>query len=441
MRLQRRLALVLIAACVGGCLPVAGPTPGSTLTPSSGTSFRPALTPPSTSAVPTGPPSAAIAAGCPVPPGSPSLPNLADPAVTPQTLLAFLNAGGAPAALPGLLDAAGRAGRPAETTLSLDLNSDARLDLAVAVLDPTSPQSSRRAPFAFFRPVVQSTPRGSLLVFLCQGDHYVLGEPMPTEADRAPILHAGSDLTGDQIDDLLVGWQTCGAHTCFERFEVVSASGPQVLRRALEPSDDLPYPEVTRAAGGSVAITATGIASVGAGPFRRLTRSWEWEPIDQSFRLASEQSEPPRYRIHVVLDADAAVRAGNLQEALDLYHRVALDDSLLDWVDPTAERANLTGYSMFRVVLTYLQMNDLGDAGKAYGILQNQYASGSSGQAYAAMAQAFWEASTATDSYEQGCQAAQAFAEAHTDEVITPLYFGYANPTYAPIDLCPISSP
>jgi hypothetical protein len=217
---------------------------------------------------------------------------------------------------------------------------------------------------------------------------------------------------------------------------VLSLVHTQLRRLPLDPSDDLPYPEVNHAAGGSVDITATGIASVGAGPFRRLTRSWEWDPAGQGFRLVSEQVEPPRYRIHVALDADAAALAGDLRQALDLYHRVALDDSLLDWVDPATEQANLIGYAMFRVVLTYLQMNDEGDAQKAYWILQNRYPSGSIGHAYARMAQAFWEAYTASDDLELGCQAARDFAEAHMDEVVTTLYFGYANPEYSAADLC-----
>jgi hypothetical protein len=57
------------------------------------------------------------------------------------------------------------------------------------------------------------------------------------------------------------------------------------------------------------------------------------------------------------------------------------------------------------------------------------------------MAQAFWEAYGATGDVEQGCLAARAFAEAHADEVVTPLHFGYANRTLAPADLCPSEPP
>jgi hypothetical protein len=378
------------------------------------------------------------AAACLVPPGSPAPPDLGEPGGVPKSVLGYLNRGGSRASLADHLNSAGLTSGRGDPILSLDLNGDSQLDLVIAVLEPVGPQAAHRVPAAVLRPALQSDTHGAVLVLFCHLDQYVAGAAISAEpTDGLPVLHAGAELTGDSSADLLLGWETCGAHTCFQRFEVLSLLHSQLRRLPLDPSDDLPYPEVNHAAGGSVEITATGIASVGAGPFRRLTRSWDWDPAGQGFRLVAEQVEPPRYRIHVALDADAAALAGDLRQALDLYHRVALDDSLLDWVDPATEQANLSGYAMFRVVLTYLQMNDEEDAQKAYGVLQNQYPPGSAGHAYARMAQAFWEEYRATGDVAQGCLAARAFAEAHAGEVITPLYFGYANRTPAPADLCP----
>jgi hypothetical protein len=346
--------------------------------------------------------------------------DLSDAAATADAILGFLNAGGTIIDLTDEIEAVGRASGQGDSVRAVDLNGDGWLDVVIALADPPG------------------NVGGSVLLLVCQGEQYVLGSPESLrEADATPILHADSELTHDSCADVLLGWRQCGAHTCFERLEVLSGSGTQIIRHALDPSVDLPYPEVTIAADGSVAVTATGIGSVGAGPFRRFTRTWVWDPGNQTFGLVSDESEAPRYRIHVLLDADASARLGDLQGALDLYHRVVLDDSLLDWVDPATERANLTGYSMFRVVLTYLQMNDEGDAQKAYGILQNQYLSGAVGRAFASMAQAFWDAYTSTEDLEQACQAARGFAESHADEVLTPLYFGYANPTHTAADICP----
>jgi hypothetical protein len=433
MSLHRLLTAALLAGTLTGCLPAAAPTPVRPPTPTAGEA---GVTPPAPSPTP-GLPTPSAPAKCPVPSGSPVPPDLADPATTAHAILVFLNSGGAPSALPGLLRAASRAGGLADPTVMLDVNRDNWLDVAVAVSDPILSQGPRRAPTALLvRAALQAGRRGSVFVFLCQGERYILGEPPLSDPDRVPILHGAADLTGDQADDLLLGWQTCGAHTCFEDFNILSAAGTQIQVHRLEPTADLPYPEVDLPPAGPVSITGTGIASVGAGPFRRQTRTWAWDAPSQSFVLAAEVLEPPRYRIHVLLDGEAAARRGEWTTALDLYHRAVLDDALLDWVDPAPERANLSGYSMYRVVVTYAQMGDQGDAQVAYGILQNQYLDGSVGRAYADLARAFWEAYTDGGDLARGCSAARAFAEAHKTEVLDPLYFGYANPAYTPEDVC-----
>jgi len=407
------LVALMIAACLPAEVPHLAPSPSAVV--QAGPTTQPSPPPTSTWAMPI---------ACPVPLGDPEPIDLSDAATTADAVLGFLNSGGTLDDLMSQVEAAGRLGSQGGAAHALDLNGDGRLDVVIALTDPPGPEG------------------GSVLMLLCQGDRYAFGSPPSLEeADAIPNLHADAELTHDSSADVLLGWRTCGAHTCFERLEVLSASGTQIVRHGLEPSADLAYPEVTIGAGGSVVVTATGIGSVGAGPFRRFTRTWAWDPSDQAFALVSDEREPPRYRIHALLDADAAALLGDLQAALDLYHRVVLDDSLLDWVDPATERANLTGYSMFRVVLTYLQMNDEGDAQKAYGILQNQYPSGAVGQAYASMAQAFWDTYTETHDQVQGCLAARDFAEAHLDEILTPLYFGYANPAYTPADICSAEGP
>ncbi len=310
MRVACLLAGMSVAALlVGGCLPETPSVPAATLTPGVEPSPAPSLTPERPSAIP----DPSTAAPCPVPPGSPAPPNLDDPGSVTESVLGYLNRGGSLAGLTAQLNSAGLTSGRGDPLYALDLNADSWLDLVIAVLEPVGPQAARRVPAVVFRPAPQSGRHGSVLVLLCQLDHYVAGAAITVEPpDGLPVLHAGAELTGDSSADLLLGWETCGAHTCFQRFEVLSVFDTQLRRLPLDPSDDLPYPEVNRAAGGSVDITATGIASVGAGPFRKFTRSWDWDPADQGFRLVSEQLEPPRYRIHVALDADAATRAGDL---------------------------------------------------------------------------------------------------------------------------------
>ncbi|MBM3121960.1 MAG: hypothetical protein FJZ97_07200 [Chloroflexi bacterium] len=353
-----------------------------------------------------------------------------------QAILDYLNGGGSVDTLAAILKTSGRAPNTGPPVLSLDINGDPWLDLAVAYVDPLAPQASAHG---HLRLALQPPSRGIVALYLCQGTRYISGEPVLEAPDAAPNLHLAGDLTGDGVSDLVVGWETCGAHTCYQELDAVMAEGSTLARVPLDPTLDLPYPEVRLLPDGRLAVTGTGIASAGAGPFRQITRAWSWEAGHRAFAVDTEILEPPRFRIHVLLDGEAAARGGDWDLALDLYHRVVVDDALLDWADPPSERANLTGYSMYRTVVAYASKGDQGDAKVAYGILQNQYLGGSMGRAYAELATAFWDAYTPAGDLELGCQAARAFAEAHRTEVLDPLFFGYANPTFTPGDVCPAS--
>jgi hypothetical protein len=351
-----------------------------------------------------------------------------------RAALDYLNAGGSVDLLSGILRAAGRAPNAGQPVLSLDINGDAWLDLAVGFVDPIAPRASAHF---HLRPKVQPPWHGWAVILLCQAGQFVLADPALEAPGATPVLHLAADLTRDGVSDLLLGWETCGAHTCHQELEAVTAAASTLARTRLEPTLDLPYPAVQLLADGRLAVTGTGIASAGAGPFRQITRAWSWEAGQRVFVVDSETMEPPRYRIHALLDGEAASRSGDWQLALDLYHRVATDDALLDWADPETERANLTGYSMYRSIVAYASQGDLGDARVAYGILQNQYLDGSTGRAYADLATAFWEAYTLAGDLELGCREARAFAESHRAEILDPLFFGYANPTFTAGDVCP----
>jgi len=435
---SRYLLPILVCALVAGCLP--WPAPGSAILPSAPPGTLPGL---SASQAPSASPTPQAVAvpeltPCPIPPGTPAAPDLTDPALTVGTVLDYLNAGGSADSLSGFLQAAGRAPNAGQPVLSLDINGDTWLDLAVAFVDPYAPQASAHM---LLRPALQPPSRGTVALYVCQGMQYIPSDPVLEVPDATPILHLSGDLTGDGVTDLLVGWETCGAHTCYQELEAVMAAGIGLARARLGPTLDLPYPEVQLLPDGRLTVTGTGIASAGAGPFRQVTRAWTWDAAQQTFSVVSETLEAPRYRIHALLDGEAAARGGDWDLALELYHQVVQDEALLDWADPVSERAYLTGYSMYRTVVAYASKGDQGDAQVAYGILQNQYLDGSTGAAYAALATAFWDAYGPADDVELGCRAARAFAEAHAAEIVDPLYFGYANPAFAPADICPGRGP
>lgn len=411
------LVLLLASACASLPTEVPG-QPAVTMTPQPTPTVLPA-TPESVGAAP---------GGCPIPAGSPSLPDPNDVVATSFGLLAYLNAGGPLEALLLELEAGAWLPPRPQAVAEQDFDGDGTLDLALAVLEPSAQTS---------------TPPGRLYVFLCSQGQYGLAYATPTAADiGGPLIHTASDLTGDGRPEILVEQTACGAHTCSVRLQILRWDGSAISQALDGTSEDLPTPTIEligpKDSGAfDLAVTATGIASVGAGPFRPRTRIWSWEPSRQLFVVSAENLHSTSYRVHVLFDADQALRAGDYRTALDLYYRVTTDESLDEWMPGTNERQNLSAFALFHRILAYVKLNDLGDAQVVYGILQNSYPAGSPGRAYAELATAFWDTYQAKADLRAGCASARAYAELHASDVVDPLYFGYANPVYGVADICP----
>jgi len=343
-------------------------------------------------------------------------------------LVTFLNSGGSLETLLQALEAGAWLPPREQGVARVDLTGDGLEDLALAILDPSA---------------ASPTPPGWLFLLVCSRPGYVLAYTSPPDPQAGgPLLRFVQDLTGDGLPELVVSRGTCGAHTCSERIEVLRWQGHAFAESLDGTTEDLPTPTLALsgpAAEGTfeIHITATGIASVGAGPFRPLTQIWTWDPAQQLFTVSREEQGRTDYRIHVLHDADRALEMGEYDQAHQLYRQVILDEALDDWVSGLDSRADLAAFAMYRTVLAYLMEKDGGDARVAYGILQNSFPDGAAGSAYARLARAFWEAYEPTEDMAAGCLAAESYAAAHPAETLDPLAFGYANRVYSPDDMCP----
>jgi hypothetical protein len=343
------------------------------------------------------------------------------------TVLDFLNAGGDPDALAGALLDEGLAPPEGPVVLSADLSGDGLEDLALAFLIP---------------PDAEATAGGAIAVFACDGQAYRLAFQESTDPAQTPVLYFAEDLSGDGTGDLVMSRRLCGAHTCFEQVSVLVWDGVSFTNRLRGASDDLPYPIVDIVGPDSdgrtaLSLTGTAIASVGAGPYRQVSRTWRWDTEARALLPEPDVLLPSDFRIHVLLDADRAALAGDYDAAHDLYYRVVTDEMLQDVEFGPSPREQLIAYAMFRQMVTYVLRQDLGDAQVVYGILQNSYPDGAPGRAYAELGTAFWEAHQASGDLAAACAAARAYAAAHAPDVLGPLYYGYANPTYTEADVCP----
>lgn len=422
-----RPPLILLALALWLGLSCGGPRPPGD-PPSAAVSLSPPATRAAAPATPRASPTAAALAArpCTTPEQPPAGP-LATP--EPEDLLAYVNRGASPGQLQAALEAQGLLAGPG--VVEADLDGDGLQDLAFSVLAAHSP--------AF-------PPPGRLVVLRCLGEAYELAFSSPLQADRgAPVVHAARDLTGDGAVDLLVGQASCGAHTCVERAQVLVWGAAGLENRLVGETQHLPNPEYRLPSPGGGAqeihVWSTGIGSVGAGPQRAVNAVWRWDPEEGLFQPVGETPEPARFRVHVLHDADGAAARGRLGEALVLYRQVIEDPALEEWLDPRAERAVLSAYARFRVLVSLLQSGEALQAEEAYRELLGSHPQGDPGHGLTLLAQSFWQAYLSAGRPEEGCRAARRWAAEHPEETTEVLYFGYANPAYEAHDLCPLGLP
>lgn len=424
----------ITAACNLPLSTVSGPTPAAVASEPTGVPLTPfSMASPTSLPTPTtGAPSPTLPIACPVPAGSPSPPLLQSPTTYVQDILTFLDGGGSPHGLQADVESAGLSPQKGMPLAEQDFNGDGLNDIAVSLLIPND---------------AAVMPPGVLYVFLCVGQAYTLAFTGPSVPELgAPEILEARDLNANGAVDLLVARETCGAHTCFSRLEVLVWEQDTLVNVFQGTSDDLPYPSIRVVGPGpdgrfDIAVTGTAIGSAGAGPYRGVTRTWAWNPAGDALLPGPDLPLPSTFRIHVLNDADQADREGRFAAALELYGRVIHDDTLQDWIDPQAERANLGAYAMFREVVTYLQLSDQAKAQSSYLALTSAFPPSSVGGAYALLGEAFWTAYQSSGDVGLACVQAQAFAQANEATILQPLYFGYANPVYTSGDICPTAGP
>jgi hypothetical protein len=364
-----------------------------------------------------------------VPPGESSSSRADTIDAYPEAILAYLNAGGSPDGLDEVLYEAGVANQPTAVA-SGDFNGDGKDDLAVSIIDAETQLV---------------LPPGVLLIYICRGDQFELSSTRASgEMQGGAHIWYVQDLDADGREELVVSYPNCGAHTCFDEVEVMDWGKTALENRLQGTTSDLPYIDVrlNDPDGDGVfdlEVVSGGFGSVGAGPNRGVLRRWALNLTTGMWEVAEEQLLPSDFRIHVLHDADAAARRGEFAEALVLYERVINDTTLNDWVDPAYEQAMLSGYARFRTVVIHTRQGNFDFARTELEELRSTAPPGSPSHGFTELAGAYFDGFQ-EGGVEGGCDAARAYAGTHPEAVLEPLgsaHFGYANPAYAPEDICP----
>lgn len=311
----------------------------------------------------------------------------------------------------------------------IDINKDDHQDLVVSIGDPSSPLTP---------------PSGDLLVYLCGEKDCSLAYIQPSaEGFSAPRIYDAKDLKGEQKNDLLVGYQTCGAHTCYVSLAVLEWNGAGFTNLLVGNSSDLPNPQVSLVNSGgpvmNIQVHSDGVGSVGAGPQRVITRIWKYDSTQHQWEAQADSIDTSKYRIHAVQDADKAFHHAEDTLAIKLYQQVISDrPQLLDWVDPVVERSTLAAYAAFRLVMIYTLEGNTGKANEIFSTMQSSYPSGSAAYGYVEMADLVIKNHPKMD--ETGlCRLLMDYGNQNFNQVLAPLgsnVFGYSNPDMKASELC-----
>ena len=309
--------------------------------------------------------------------------------------------------------------------IDMEVNGDGEVDLALALsaldLDNTVSYSL-------------------VLVIECESDRCEIAhQQVYDDAAASPPHLSAQDLDGDGMTDLLVSSRHCGAHTCFLKVEALAWREGGMRDLFTGPTDDLPNPEFKlygplENGRFMIGITATGIGSAGAGPFRQFTRTWSWSDEQDLFVKAMDDYQDPEYRIHQIHVADELFASDDLEAAKEAFLKVVQDDELSDWI---SGGVNLSAYAYYRIGLITLLLDGEAKTQNPFAQLEDKHPPSTEGSAYSDLAGVFWETFSEGQDWSSACRAAIEYARENSQTIIEPLYYGYANKTYTAEDMCP----
>lgn len=293
---------------------------------------------------------------------------------------------------------------------------------------------------AFINPMSETfPPRGALAVYACRDKTVeTLASHVP-EVGRYLWLMDIADLTEDGVADLSFTDITCGAHTCWYTAHVWAWTGDH-FEEQVDGTFSLPYAHFWVEEGQIRGISG-GIGSVGAGPQRPYTETWQWNGDVITF--VTKEMGLAQYRYHVFRDGDKALFAEDYDRAFEAYLRVINDETLNPWASmytAEEERRWFTALAQWRLFTLGMKLGNFPDAEARYERLQADYPPDTSGHPVAVLAERFWTRYQETGNVAYGCLDVVDMPE--VEQVLTFLNsFGYANPRYAVEDLCPFLTP
>ncbi|HHW89174.1 MAG TPA: LysM peptidoglycan-binding domain-containing protein [Chloroflexi bacterium] len=284
-----------------------------------------------------------------------------------------------------------------------------------------------------------ATPETELLIFMSEGDALTLSY-QARPAGQVTML-AADDINVDGKPDLAWVDTTCGASTCFDTVIVRSWDGA-TWADWTDSTIVMAYAEVKladardTAQGSEIVLTGGEYGSVGAGPQRARTEVWgsvEGAP----YRLLDKVYERSNCLYFKVLDAGEALaryQEIGLVQAREMYTEAVTNRNLVKCGARATELEELRSFSLFRLALIYAYEGETALAAESVAQLQSAYPD----SPFTGVAETWLAAYEAKGDLAAACAAVTAYAETTPAAVEALSDYGYANPTFTAVDLCPV---
>jgi hypothetical protein len=286
---------------------------------------------------------------------------------------------------------------------------------------------------------------GLLLILTCIDGRYsiVYQTALNSTGDAslidAPRLIATQDINQNALPELVYTVRACGeADRCEYHTQIAAWSaargrfnnllGEAVLSEAEPTLDDIDEDRVSE-----LIVRLDNPGDADTGPLRTGYTIYDWDGL--VYTESVTQLNPPRFRIQVVHQADAAFEAGDVDEAIGLYDLALNSPSLEAWRGGD-EDAALQTYLFYRLLLAYAFTQDERLVPTVQSILAT-YPDVTAAPVYIEMAVTFWNAYQVTNNLNAACLNVQTVIAARQEALGLLNRYGSRSPTYTADDLCP----
>lgn len=306
----------------------------------------------------------------------------------------------------------------------VDLNGDSINDLVVVYQNPSAEQIF---------------VEGDLVIFNSGVDEYALG--YRARAAGEVRLLTVDDINQDELPDVAWVDTTCGASTCFDTVNIRSWDGT-TWADWTDGTITMAYAEINmtdsmeEGLGEEIELEGGIYGSVGAGPQR--SRQEVWASMEGGpYTLVEKAYSETECLYHTVLDANRALLdapANGFEAALTLYTQAVEDEGLIKCWVRNDELAELRSFSQFRLALIAGYMGESAEAAAAIEQLSTQYP----GSIYDEVGQLWLESYESSGDAALACEDVTAYAEENSAAWEMLADYGYTNPSFEAVDVCPL---